>query len=119
LQAKPITFLIKPNKNQKLSKMKDKLLKLSVLMIITGFILYAINLVVYIPRLAAFRDAVLEHLTNSTIPVPQMFGLDATSMYISYALGFIASILLFIGGAYLVLFLLEKILTRLGYLKHP
>ena len=97
---------------------KNRLLKISIFLIVIGIILSIVILTIYVPKHAAFRNASLawgKNPNGSAPPSPEAFGLDMTTIYIFTILGYAANTLLLIGGAYLVIYLITKILARFGY----
>ena len=94
--------------------------KVGVTLIIVGAILLTVNAVVYGPRFAAFSEAlktrVSEH-TDAPAPNPASFGLDGTAFVVSMVLGTAGEILVFVGAAYLVIYVTAQIAKRLGYAK--
>jgi len=95
----------------------DRWTKFSILIIILGIILIAINRIFYVPRFLAFSHALLNWSKNSTSTAPpslETFGLDVKSMIIYSVLGWLGSLFIFAGALYLVILLIAKILGRLN-----
>jgi hypothetical protein len=100
-----------------LARKMDRWIKLSILLIIVGVILVAINQIFYVPRFLAFSHALSNWSKNETStaqPSLETFGLNVTSMIIYSALGWLGSLLIFAGALYLVILLIAKILRRLN-----
>jgi hypothetical protein len=102
------------------SMIKNRLVKTSILLIVIGILLSIVILTIYVPKYAAFRNATLawdKNPNGSTPPTPETFGLDMTTIYIFTILSYAANTLLLIGWAYLVIYLITKILARFKYQK--
>jgi hypothetical protein len=95
----------------------DRWTKFIILIIILGVILVAINQIFYVPRFLALSHALSNWSKNETSTAPpslETFGLSLTSVYISNALGWLGSLLIFAGALYLVILLITKALRRLN-----
>jgi hypothetical protein len=99
--------------------MKNKWLKISLLLVTIGFVLLVVYWTVYLPKLTAYQHAILAWGTgaNHSVPPPSplLFGLDASTWIIINTLGIASSLLLFLGFGYIVLYLITKVLKSLGY----
>ena len=98
--------------------MKNKWLKISILLIMIGFVLVAVYWTVYLPKLTAYQHAILTWGTGANHsappPSPLTFGLDASTWIIINTLGIASSLLLFLGFGYIALYLIIKVLKSLG-----
>ncbi len=86
----------------------------SLLLIVVGIVMLAINALVFAPRFVALRDATLAWSKNGTEippPNPSSFGIDTSTYYIAAILG-IGYLLVFIGASYLVIILVSKIAKK-------
>ena len=99
--------------------MKNKWLKISLLLITIGFVLLVVYWTVYLPKLNAYQHAILAWGTggNHSVPPPSplTFGLDGSTWIIINILGIASSLLLFLGLGYIVVYLIIKVLKSLGY----
>lgn len=100
--------------------MKNRWLSAAIFLIILGIVFYLVNLASFVPRFLAFRDATLawNQANNSTaMPNPADFGWDYSSSIVSAFLSSASGVLLLIGGAYLLIQLMARIIRQLGYIK--
>ena len=101
--------------------MTNKWLKISSLLIFIGIVLVVVYWSVYLPKLAAYQQAINVWSTsgNHSIPPPspQSFGLDGTTWIISSILRTVSGLLLFLGFGYFALYLIIRILRSLGDLR--
>lgn len=89
-------------------------IQISLILIIAGSIMLAVNQIVFVPRFIALRDATIawsENHTGSTPPSPGEYGIDVSTFFISNTLSF-GVLLIFVGAAYLVIILLAKMLNK-------
>ncbi len=93
---------------------------IGLVLIIVGVVLMIANSVVYGPRFASFAGALKtwanEH-AEAPAPNPASFGIDGTAFVVSLILGNAGYILVFIGVAYLVIYVIAQVAKRLGYAK--
>ncbi len=90
----------------------------SLLLIVVGVIMLAINAIVFVPRFMALRDATLAWSKNGMgipPPNPSLFGIDTSTYYIAAILG-IGYWLVFIGASYLVIIVVSKIAKKQAYM---
>ena len=99
--------------------MRGRWLKIALVLVVLAIVFYLINLVVYVPRVSAFHDATVswaEEHNKGAPPNPMAYGIDSTSIIIMGVLGLASSVMLLIGGSYMVIWLIERIARQLGYL---
>jgi hypothetical protein len=96
----------------------NRLVTASIALIIVGISMTAIYYAVYVPKLLAYKDAIMtwaeSHNAAATPPLPKTYGLNQTATIISTIIGTTANILVFLGAAYFIIVLIRKIAKRLG-----
>jgi hypothetical protein len=100
--------------------MKNRWLFVAIFLSVLGIIFYLVNLVVFIPRFSAFRDATIawaQAHNNTVMPNPADFGWDYSSAVVSVFLSYASWVLLLVGGGYLLIQLIARIIRQLGYMK--
>jgi hypothetical protein len=98
--------------------MKNKW-QIAILLIAIGISCYIVNLMVYVPRLDAYQEALttwIKTQMDGTMPDPQAFGLDNTAHTISGILGFAAPFLISIGIIYFAYTLFSRVALQLGWI---
>jgi hypothetical protein len=100
------------------TEMKNKQ-KIAAILIAAGLVCYIVNLVVYVPKFSSFTHALetWNHTATHQYPSPVDYGLDTSAFIISPSLICAASVLILIGGGYLLAVLIARIARQLGYLK--
>jgi hypothetical protein len=100
--------------------MRNRWFLVAIFLSVLGIIFYFVNLVVFIPRFSAFRDATLAWVqahNNNAMPNPVDFGWDYSSAVVSVFLSYASWILLLVGGGYLLIQFISRIIRLLGYMK--
>ena len=89
--------------------------KVAVFLVALGILFYIVNLVVFYPRWYIFQQAVQEALhAHSTIPNQTDYGIDPNYLITAVFLSTVSGVSLLIGGAYLFIQLLSRILRQLA-----
>lgn len=89
---------------------------ISLLLIIVGVTFLIVVNITYAPRIVAYREALnawVEGNTGTEPPTLEWYGLDTTSFYLFAALGAMGTLLVFIGAAYLVIYVIARLTQEL------
>lgn len=98
--------------------MASKLFKTSIVLIVVGVLLLVVLQVLYVPKIEALQRDALNYTRNwpnhtqGNPPRPENYGLDTNTLFLLIALGNIAYVLLLLGGAFLVILLVAKLVNR-------
>ena len=94
--------------------MNKKWFRVAVFLVALGILCYIVNLVAFYPRWYTFQEAVQEALhAHSTIPNQADFGIDQNYWIATFFLSAASGVLLMIGGGYLFIQLMIRILRPL------
>ena len=94
--------------------MNKRWFKVAVFLVALGILFYIVNLVIFYPQWYIFQQAVQEALqAHSTIPNPADFGIDQNYWITTMFLSTVSGVSLLIGGAYLFIQLLSRILRQI------
>jgi hypothetical protein len=98
--------------------MKNKR-RIAGVLIAVGLACYLVNLVVYVPKFSAYMQALntWNHTISDAAPNPAAYGLDTAAFIISPSLTWAATILVLVGGGYLLAVLVASIARRFGHLE--
>lgn len=95
----------------------DRWLKIGIILIVVGSTLLIVDQIVFGSNFRAFVNAMRSFAENHAVgspPTPEEYGLTTTSLYMIAIFGYAGGICLFIGGAYVIINFIGKIVKRLG-----
>ena len=94
--------------------MNKRWFRVAVFLVALGILFYIVNLVVFYPQWYIFQEAVQEALhAHSPIPNQADFGIDQNYWITTFFLSAASGVLLMIGGGYLFIQLMIRILRPL------
>lgn len=94
----------------------NRLVIVGILLVLIGAFLIIINQTFYVPKFFEMQNALLSwsenHAANTTPPSLEAFDLTETSLITSLILANIGGVMVFIGGAYLIIVIIRKLIER-------
>ena len=94
--------------------MNKRWFKVAIFLVALGILFYIVNLVVFIPRFYILQEASWDAFhARTTMPNPADFGIDQNYWITTIFLSVSSGVLLVIGGGYLFIQFLSRILRRL------
>ena len=94
--------------------MNKRWFRVAVFLVALGIVFYVINLIVFVPRFYIFQQASLDAFhARTTIPNPVDFGIDQNYWITTFFLSAASGVLIMIGGGYLFIQLMIRILRPL------